>query len=157
MGQGTTFTVVLPVEAHRAGGSAPASVTASPRSNAKSLLVVEDEADVASILVEALARDGHHVEIACNGVEALEKLSNRTYDLVLSDTRMPVMDGESFYAEMRRRFPTLRSRIIFLTGDVLNNEKRAFLERVGAPCLSKPYDLIEVRALVHRMLSDAAA
>jgi hypothetical protein len=68
---------------------------------------------------------------------------------------MPVLDGPAFYEEVGRRFPRLRGRIIFLTGDVLSGEKREFLERSGAPFLMKPCDLDEVRRLVHQVFSAA--
>jgi CheY-like chemotaxis protein len=70
---------------------------------------------------------------------------------------MPKLDGEHFYAEVERRFPHLRHRIVFVTGDILNREKRAFLERTGAPHVLKPFDLPEVRQLVHRMLIEPGA
>ena len=88
---------------------------------------------------------------------ALEMLERRAYDLVLSDTKMPVLDGERFYSELERRFPGLTRRIVFLTGDVLSREKQEFLERSGAPHLLKPFDLRKVQQLVHRMLADPAA
>ena len=71
--------------------------------------------------------------------------------------KMPRLDGEHFYAEVERRFPHLRHRIVFVTGDILNREKRAFLERTGAPHVLKPFDLPEVRQLVHRMLIEPGA
>jgi len=65
---------------------------------------------------------------------------------------MPVLDGEAFYAQVARRFPELRQRIIFLTGDVLSREKRRFLEETGAPFLMKPCDLEDLRHMVARGL-----
>lgn len=88
---------------------------------------------------------------------ALEMLGQRAYDLVLSDTKMPKLDGEHFYAEIERRFPHLRRRILLVTGDILNREKRACLERTGAPPVLKRFDLPEVRQLVHRMLIEPGA
>ena len=82
-------------------------------------------------------------------------LGKRSYDMILSDTKMPKLDGEHFYAEIERRFPRLRRRIVFVTGDILSREKREFLQRIGAPHLLKPFDLREVRQLVHRILADA--
>ncbi len=76
--------------------------------------------------------------------------------MIVSDTRMPVLDGEAFYAELERRFPALCRRFIFLTGDVLNSDKRAFLARTGAPFLTKPCDLDEVRRLIRRVVGAAA-
>jgi CheY-like chemotaxis protein len=84
---------------------------------------------------------------------ALEMLARQPYDLIISDTKMPRLDGETFYAELQRRFPQLRDRIIFLTGDVLSADKREFLERTGAPALAKPCDLNEIRRTVHRLLA----
>jgi len=67
-----------------------------------------------------------------------------------------VLDGEAFYAELERRFPALCRRFIFLTGDVLNSDRRAFLARIGAPFLTKPCDLDEVRRLIRRVVGAAA-
>jgi CheY-like chemotaxis protein len=86
---------------------------------------------------------------------ALEMLSREAFDLIISDTKMPTMDGESFYAELARVHPRLRERIIFLTGDVMSREKLEFLERTGAPYLTKPCDLDEIRRTVRRVLTGA--
>jgi CheY-like chemotaxis protein len=80
-------------------------------------------------------------------------LDRHTYDLVISDTKMPVLDGEGFYGELERRFPQLRGRIILLTGDVLSREKREFMARSGAPFLMKPFDLDDLRQTVQRTLA----
>jgi len=53
------------------------------------------------------------------------------------------------------KLPRLRHQIVFVTGDILSREKREFLERTGAPHILKPFDLREVRQVVHRMLVDA--
>ena len=116
------------------------------------MLVVDDERGVAEALAEAIRRDGHEVEIAGDGAEALGLLAARPYDLIVSDTKMPVLDGESFYRELERRHPALRERIVFLTGDVLSRDKRDFLERTAAPFLTKPCDLDELRRVVSRVL-----
>jgi CheY-like chemotaxis protein len=80
-------------------------------------------------------------------------LGARAYDLVVSDTKMPVLDGEAFFAELTRAFPAVSRRLIFLTGDVLSREKREFLESTGAPFLTKPFDVGEVRRLVRQVLA----
>src|SRR5205814_960491 len=68
-------------------------------------------------------------------------------------TTKPVLDGESFYHELAKRHPALRERIVFLTGDVLGREKREFLEGTGAPFLTKPCDLDELRRVIARLLA----
>jgi len=155
VGRGTTFRIELPVVSGPSVPLAAAEHEPLPPIAGKAILVVDDEPDLAATLAEALERDGHHVEIAAHGAMALKMLGQRAYDLILSDTKMPVLDGEGFYTEIERRFPRLRRRIVFLTGDILSREKREFLERTGAPHILKPFDLSEVREVVHRMLVDA--
>src|SRR5439155_24766220 len=151
-GQGTTFAITLPVVPRPAGAAEPATAEASVPVGSKAILVVDDEQALAEVLVEALGRDGHRVETASNGAEALHRLERHAFDLVVSDTKMPVMDGVELFRELERRFPALRRRIIFVTGDVLDAEKRQFLESSGAPFLMKPFDLSEVRNVVRRRL-----
>jgi CheY-like chemotaxis protein len=105
------------------------------------------------VVAEAIGQDGHQTQIASHGAMALEMLAQRTYDAIVSDTKMPVMDGEGFFGELIQRFPDLRRRIVFLTGDILSREKRAFLEATGAPVLTKPCDLDEVRRVVNGVLA----
>lgn len=152
---GTRFIIEMPVVALPAPASEAAATAPLPAIPPSRVLVVDDEPGIAEVVAEAIQRDGHRVEIAAHGSMALEMLGRGTYDAIVSDTKMPVLDGESFYAELERHFPRLQQRIIFLTGDVLSSEKRQFLERTGAPFLAKPCDLDEVRRLVQRVLARA--
>ena len=151
---GTTFAIELPVApAVPLPRRAPAA--AAPASGPAAILIVDDEPDVAATLAEALARDGHAVSVADDGAQAFEMLEERRYDLVVSDTNMPALDGERFYEQLVSRFPALRSRVIFVTADVLSPERRAFHERAGVPVVAKPCDLEDVRRLVRRMVTAA--
>jgi signal transduction histidine kinase len=156
-GRGTRFTIDLPILARPATAAVTAGVEEAPVVTSRTILVVDDEPDIAATVAEALELDGHKPDVATNGAAALEMLGQRPYDLIVSDTRMPVMDGEEFYAELERRFPPLCRRIIFLTGDVLSQDKREFLERTGAPFLAKPCDLRELRHVVQRTLAGTVA
>jgi CheY-like chemotaxis protein len=122
----------------------------------KTILIVDDEPELLEILVEALERDGYRTEAVLNGADALRRLERQSYDLVVSDTRMPVMDGIELYRELERRFPELQRRIVFVTGDVLDAEKQRFLESTGMPILTKPFDLSEVRRVIRQRLADTA-
>jgi DNA-binding response OmpR family regulator len=153
-GRGSRFTIELPLVVRSGAAVGSETLPTLPPVSPKAILVVDDEPDLAAMIAEVLKRDGHKVGVATNGAMALEMLANDPYDLMLSDVRMPVLDGEGLYLEVERRFPALRERIIFLTGDVLGREKREFLERIGAPTLEKPCDLGEVRRLVHQVLAD---
>jgi len=154
VGRGTTFRIEVPVLAKPASATEAGAPEAPSRVTGKSILVVDDEPDLAATLAEVLAGDGHHVEVAAHGAEALEMLGRRHFDLIVGDTKMPVLDGEHFYAELERRFPPLARRIIFLTGDVLNREKREFFERTGVPYILKPFDLHQIRHMAARLLAE---
>src|SRR2546422_2180425 len=104
------------------------------------------------ILAEALTRDGYAVDTAPNGAVALEKLGAQTYDLIISDSGMPVVSGPELYREVERREPRLARRFVFVTGDILNPRTREFLERIGAPRLEKPFTLENVKRVVRRAL-----
>ena len=155
-GTGTTFVIDLPVTRPPAARAAAEVVENLPPVGSRAILIVDDEVAIADVVAEALERDGHTADIAANGLLALEMLERKSYDAVLSDTKMPLLDGESFYEELERKHPRLARRILFLTGDVLSREKREFLVHTGAPFLAKPFDLDEVRRLVHRILARTA-
>lgn len=149
--RGAVFRMELPVEELEIV-SLP-SIEAAPQAvQSKRILVVDDEPGIAGVLAEVLQLDGHIVETVGNGQAALGKLIAGGYDLILSDIRMPELDGPALYWELERRDPYLLQRMIFLTGDTLSPGTREFLEKTGAPCLSKPFALHEVRDIVRRVL-----
>ena len=152
VGQGTAFRIELPVEESVASKTEIREAEALPRIRGKTILVVDDEPGVTAVLVELLSYDAHHVETAVNGSLALARLAERTYDLILSDIRMPELDGPTFYREVARRHPKLSRRIIFITGDSASPETRDFLAETGAPSLDKPFMLEEVRRAVQQVL-----
>jgi signal transduction histidine kinase len=158
---GATFRIDLAAPVRPPVAQLAAIEEALPPITPKIILVVDDERDMALLLAEAFAADGHAVDICGNGAEALERLARRPYDLIVTDTKMPVLDGEGLYRELERRLPAhLRPWIIFLTGDVLTRGQQEFLEATGAPFLAKPFDLGQIRRLVHELFtgsSDRAA
>ncbi len=151
-GQGTTFRVELPVEA--VPGTAPAApgLDSQPAVYGKAILIIDDEPSIAQGLRSLLRRDGYVVETVANGRLALAKLQERTYDLLVSDLRMPELDGPSLYQTLQRQYPHLLQRVIFLTGDTLNPETRLFLEQSAAPCLTKPCTVAELRHAIQQAL-----
>jgi two-component system NtrC family sensor kinase len=151
-GQGAHFLLELPVGTPPVSSDAPGTLEAAPPVPGKTILVVDDEPAVASILAEALTRDGYTVDTAPNGAVALTKLEAQTYDLIISDSGMPVVSGPELYREVERREPRLARRFVFVTGDILNPRTREFLERTEAPRLEKPFTLESVKRVVRRAL-----
>jgi len=124
---------------------------------ARRILVVDDDAALREVLTVALADDGHDVDGACDGTEALALLEQRPYDLVLSDLRMPRVDGPSLYEMLRTRhhfpvrFATKLPRVIFMTGNAA--EHAEFLRGTTDPILEKPFPLRVVRQMVSVLLA----
>ncbi len=118
------------------------------------ILVVDDEPLVAGLMAEVLAMEGHEVDMARNGREALEKIAARSYDLIVSDLRMPELDGVGLFRELERGQPTLLGRLIFVSGTTEPAEYASFLEESKAPVLRKPFDLEDLRRFVRRILFD---
>jgi two-component system NtrC family sensor kinase len=151
-GQGAVFVVELPVEVAPVTAAEAKAADAPPPLRGKAVLVVDDEPEIAATLAEMLAADDHHVEMAANGVIALDRLRERTYDVILSDLRMPELDGPGLYRELERRQPELLGRLIFVTGDTLAPETRAFVARTGALTVSKPFAPEEIRKAIQQAM-----
>ena len=115
-GEGARFVIELPVETPPGGGHEKDNFGAALPVPGKSILVVDDEPAVASLLAEALSRDGYKVDLAANGAVALRMLGARDYDLIVSDSGMPVLSGPELYHEVERREPLLTRRFVFVTG-----------------------------------------
>jgi PAS domain S-box-containing protein len=150
--QGAVFRVTLPVEAPHGAALEETPPAGVPTIRGKRVLVVDDEPGIAGVVAEVLALDGHAVDTVVHGGAALAKVRVQPYDLILSDIRMPEVDGPSFYRELARRDPKLLPRLIFMTGDTLSASTRAFLEQTRVPCVRKPFTLAEIRAIVQRTL-----
>ena len=156
-GQGAVFAIELPVDRRRETRPEAAPSGAEPLIQEKAILVVDDEPEVAQILKELLSQDGHSVDIATDGTVALEKIRARAYDAILSDNRMPGLDGPGLYRELERRHPELLPRMILVTGDVLTPSTQEFLKRTRVPTLYKPFDLERARQVVQRVLGATGA
>jgi len=156
-GGGATFVVELPVGTPPAAREEPRAVEAPRRTPSRTILVVDDEPDVAQLLAEALELDGHRVDTATSGTSALDRLQERAYDLIFSDIRMPELDGPDLYREVARRRPGLERRIVFVTGDTMSPTTTQFVEQARALSVSKPFDIDEIRALVPRLCADENA
>jgi two-component system NtrC family sensor kinase len=153
-GHGAVFRIDLPVGVAPVVAPLSHTVKAPLPLQGRTILVVDDEPTVASILAQMLALDGHRVEVATNGAMALDKLQQQSFDLILSDMRMPELDGPGLYRQLACRYPKLLQQIIFLTGDALGPQVQAFLEQTQVPSLDKPFTLGGLRRVVHQVLQE---
>jgi len=163
-GEGTRFHLQIPVQEEGATAREPLSVPAgaleeplAETAGPARILLVDDEASILDILCDVLRLDGHQIETALNGRLALRKLQQQAFDVVISDLRMPGMSGQELFEQMKELNADLPGRIIFTTGDTASQDTQGFLQRSGSPCLQKPFDLNEVRRLVHEILSSGGS
>ena len=116
------------------------------------ILIVEDEPLIAALLTDMLSAEGHEVEAVGTGQAALEKVAGRTYDLIVSDLRMPVLDGPGLYRALERAHGDMVSRIIFVTGSALDPVNEQFLQETRAPWLAKPFSIADLTRFIQQAL-----
>ncbi len=150
-GEGATIVVRLPATTGEdlADNAEDAPKKAAPRGR---ILVVDDEAEVADLIREILARDGFEVETAATAEDALEIVARQDFTLILTDLNMPGIGGRGFYERLLRERPALARRVGFVTGDTMSRQARGFLDGAGRPFLEKPIAPAELRGLAQSML-----
>jgi CheY-like chemotaxis protein len=117
------------------------------------ILGVDDEDNLRDVLVEVLRRDGHEVDSAVDGAEGLRRVEERRYDLVVTDLRMPGLEGPALYRALRARYPEQPPRVIFMSANTGIDEYASFLAETGEPALEKPFNLADMRQVVMQVLS----
>jgi len=150
-GEGAAFIVRLPVtvpsETNLRLDSGKNDGTRSLR-----VLVVDDEPDVTEILCDILSNEGHDVTTAVNGRQALSLIASGAFDAILSDVRMPELDGPNLFKALEERFPALCRRIAFITGDTMSPKIASFLSASKRPYIEKPITPVEVRDIVSQLV-----
>jgi PAS domain S-box-containing protein len=146
-GEGAVFTIVLPA-ASRRGNDAGAHEPVHEKATHRVALVVDDEAEVRETLADILAGAGHRVVAVGSGREALERMGRERFDVILTDIRMPDLDGRELYREIERRWPERAAQVLFVTGDTLTSALRAFADETGRPVIEKPFLPAEVCRIV---------
>jgi CheY-like chemotaxis protein/anti-sigma regulatory factor (Ser/Thr protein kinase) len=157
-GEGTTFLVELPVwkEAEEETSKAPSGrseIATGDSHPGGQILVVDDEPLVIDLLMDILTEAGYHVDTAANGVEACRKVGDRRYDLVITDVRMPEMNGIDLYRNVLTTRPELRGKVIFVTGDLIDKDVVDFLAEVNARTIPKPLEIHEITDTVRELLA----
>ena len=134
------------------GPCAQASTACCPPPRPARVLVVDDEPGVAELLQDLLEAAGHAVTTAASGAEALRCLQAEPFDLIVSDLRMPDVDGAALWREVQARHPALARRVLFVTGDTLSPAAERFMAETGCPSLDKPFSRTDLLQRVHDLL-----
>lgn len=117
------------------------------------ILIAEDEEPVRTLVARALNSDGHEVVTAADGAEALDKLQSEggAFDLLLTDIKMPVMDGLALALATARDFPLVP--ILLMTGFADQRERASGLEALVSAVISKPFSVAQIRFAIAAALA----
>lgn len=123
------------------------------------VLIVDDEITIRIALRRFFTRMGWEVEEAANGEVALDLLEHdesqelvARFAVVVSDLRMPGINGMEMYDRLKARHPDVIRRLIFSTGDLVSEEAAAFVRSTECVVLQKPFELATLREMVERMV-----
>jgi DNA-binding NtrC family response regulator len=120
------------------------------------VLLIEDEPAVMAYVQAALERSGYPVVCCESGAEALRLLASGAFLGVVSDMRTPGgVDGGQVHAWLTQHRPDLASRLVFITGDIANEETVATLRQTGAPCVEKPFRVQQFIDVVSKAMGKA--
>jgi len=151
IGKGAEFRLLLPC---KLGIALKESIAIEPvKHSSGRILVVDDEAGVADMVTDILSNAGYETEKRYDSREALSLLRSDSFDAVLSDMRMPGLDGPALYAELKKMNPVLASKMAFITGDTLSKDVAEFLSETAQPYLEKPVTPNELLILVSDLIS----
>ncbi|MBN1591865.1 MAG: response regulator [Candidatus Coatesbacteria bacterium] len=158
LGRGTTFEIDLPV-VRRQTEEEPELIQAddllleSDVAGAK-ILVVDDEEMLRGMVNEILSLD-HTVLLAGDGREAIDLLKKEAIEMIVTDLRMPGLDGFALYNWVKENKPGLERRMLFTTGDIYEPRTREFMRRGGIRCISKPFSVSAFMNQVNSVLADS--
>jgi signal transduction histidine kinase/ActR/RegA family two-component response regulator len=146
LGKGSTFVIRLPMAAR--GTTQPLTNTAEQRTFLQGLRILLIDDIATNLMVAKLALEQHvsYLDTATNGQEALEKIATNTYDVVISDIRMPTMDGEALLSSLRQQGNKIP--VIALTAVASETEKHVYLGKGFAAVLNKPLDVSKLLTTV---------
>jgi signal transduction histidine kinase/CheY-like chemotaxis protein len=154
-GRGASFFVELPAGAGPLRPALPRAPERTAGTNVgagAAVLVVEDEVALGAAVAEALGDAGFDVDRASDGIEALERVTNRAYDLIVCDLKMPRLDGTAFYRKLEETAPGMTRRVLFVTGDVAGTDAERFLEETQCQWLAKPFRLKDLLRVAREMI-----
>ena len=158
LGQGTTIRLELPlIEGAVQSTAEPEQEGRISRTGSLRLLVVDDEDVLTELLTDFLRGEGHEVDQARDGRVALQKATDNDYDVILSDLKMPGLDGQGLYDQLCRIKPDMRQRFIFSTGDLANPHVQTFFQVTGCRYFTKPFRLELVLSVLNQVARDELA
>jgi CheY-like chemotaxis protein len=143
----TVFTMELPLAAESELSIDTRQTQPLPKPPAREaikrgrILVVDDEVSIVDAISDFLDLQNIEVDKANDGAEAVRLLEKGHYDAIVSDIRMPGIDGPQLYEKAAAIDPDYRNRFLFMSGDLVRESTQSFVSTLECPCLLKPFPL----------------
>lgn len=147
------------------------SASGRHRNTPPRVLVIDDESTIRLALRRFFGRMGWDVAEAPDGKQALDLLlksapsqaetrardptSDEAYDMVLSDVRMPGLNGIQLHERLKAERPDILDHLVFSTGDIASTETVEFVRDIGVPVIQKPFHFPLLKELAERMAREA--
>jgi CheY-like chemotaxis protein len=148
IGHGATFVISLPsVQSAEQCSLIPESVQIGDV-EPLSILIVDDEPGILRFIEKTLTKTGHSCDTAGNVDTAMDLLFARSYDVIISDVRLPGKDASVLYQQAITWNAGLAGKFIFMTGDAISPGTSAFLESIDAPFITKPFKITDMVAMI---------
>ncbi len=153
-GQGASFLITVPAASAAAGASEARTEPAARRADGtgRSVLVVDDEEEILALTRELLRQDGYTVETVAGGEAAVAAIARTRFDVIVSDWKMPGMNGLQLYEHLLATHPAAAARVCFMSGDVVSDAFQEFLRRQARVCLPKPFSIKDFQNAVAGLL-----
>ena len=121
---------------------------------AKKILIIDDEEIITKTLKRLLKKEGYDIAISQNGQQALEEVKMRDFNLIVSDVRMPQMDGIEASKSIRSTVDRQGQRlpILGLSANVNSSDRERFIDAGADDFLLKPYDRQTLVEVTERLL-----
>jgi CheY-like chemotaxis protein len=120
------------------------------------VLLIEDEPAVMSYVRAVLERSGYAVVCSDSGADGLRQLESGDFLGIISDMRTPGgVNGADVYDWITSHRPQLASRLVFITGDIANEDTAETLRRTGTPCVEKPFRVQQFISVVEQTMGKA--
>jgi CheY-like chemotaxis protein len=154
LGRGATFFVELPIVTEDKQSVLLEPTAKEPKKATKAkILVIDDEPVIRQFVSRVLSEEGHEVEAVGNAEDALKRIESKRYSLILLDIKMPGISGIELYKQFQEIAPSLKKRVVFITGDVMGKRTTDFLAKTKAPYMMKPFEAEQLKTGINRILA----
>jgi len=115
------------------------------------ILFVEDDAKIRELFTRLLTMRGYQVAEARDGEQAVALVSQRRFDVIVMDVKMPKLDGVSAFQKIQAAAPS--TKVVLTTGFSMNEELQDVLKQGLVECLRKPFTIDQLVALLDRLVA----